>query len=603
LIPSPQIIPEFSNAIILITVDFLKEMYPLTDFVTEEEITEKEIITYYYEGICPKTEVNLQLPRTILAEKVALSLCHQLKKTSFHTVKGKMLGVLIVKDKQGNLGVIKAFSGLLNGKKDVDGWVSPISGNSLIALAENLTLQELDKIKLEIIALKNLSLHQDYQQLSLEYQRQWQDLKVIHRQRKEIRDKKRFFLNISENSELCFVMVSLLRMSVTQRRKDAKLLFLLFSEKGMSTKIHDLQQESRKDDWESRTFKHQWRERLHPLEIQINEANNKIQRLKQRRKVLSKHLQAQMQTAYTITNFAGDSLSVGALLGKAFIPTGTGDCCAPKLLHYAATHFLQPLAMAEFWWGESSPNGEKVEGFFYPACLDRCQPLMGFLFSGLPTFTSAHQLPSIPIIYEDEWLLVVNKPSGLLSVSGRGSQNFDSVESRFRQIATSKSNFQFTTVHRLDQDTSGILILAKTQDAYIHLSQQFAQRKVKKVYEAILNGVISTSQGVIDLPLWGNPFTRPRQEVNYLHGKPSVTHFQVMTMENNETRLQLKPITGRTHQLRVHCLHGFGFPIKGDRLYDSLQHNSCRLYLHAREITFLHPHTQNILHLHTITPF
>lgn len=584
-------------------VDFLKEIYPLTDFVTQEEITEKEIITYYYEGICPKTGENLQLPRTILAEKVALSLCHQLKKTSFYTVKGKMLGILIVKDKQGKLGVIKAFSGLLNGKKDVEGWVSQISGYSLIALAENLTIKELDKIKLEILALETLPLRQDYQQLYVEYQRQWQDLKVIHRQRKEIRDKKRFFLNISENPELCFVMMSLLRMSLTQRRKDAKLLYLLFSQKAISTKIHDLQQESRKDDWERRTFKHQWYEKLHPLEMQINQANQQIQFLKQRRKELSKQLQAQMQTTYAITNFAGDSLSIGALLGKAFIPTGTGDCCAPKLLHYAAIHLLQPLAMAEFWWGESSPNGERVEGFFYPACFDRCQPLMGFLLSGLSTFNSVKQQESIPIIYEDEWLLVVNKPSGLLSVSGRGSQNFDSVESRFRQIATTKSNFQFTTVHRLDQDTSGILILAKTQDAYIHLSRQFAQRQAQKVYEAILSGIVSIPHGVIDLPLWGNPLTRPRQEVNYLYGKPSVTHFQVMMIENNDTRLELKPITGRTHQLRVHCWQGLGFPIKGDRLYHGLDDNSCRLYLHAREITFLHPHTQNSLHLQTITPF
>lgn len=584
-------------------MDFLKEIYPLTDFVTEEEVTEKKIVTYYYEGICPQTGVNLQLPRTILAEKVALSLCRQLKKNSFHTVKGKMLGVLIVKDNQGNLGVIKAFSGLLNGKKDVDGWVSQISGNSLIALAENLTLKELDKIKLEILTLESLCLRQDYQQLSEEYQRQWEDLKAIHRQRKEIRDKKRFFLHISENTELCFVMVSLLRISLMQRRKDAKLLYLLFSQKGISTQIHHLQQESRKDDWESRTFKHQWRERLHPLEMEINQANQQIRQLKQRRKELSRQLQAQMQTAYTMTNFAGDSLSVGTLLGKAFIPTGTGDCCAPKLLHYAAIHFLQPLAMAEFWWGESSPNGERVEGYLYGACLDRCQPLMGFLLSGLPTFSSLGKQESIPIIYEDEWLLVVNKPSGLLSVSGRGSQNFDSVESRFRQIATAKSNFQFTTVHRLDQDTSGILILAKTKDTYIHLSRQFAQRKVNKVYEAILNGLVSTPQGVIDLPLWGNPLTRPRQEVNYLHGKPSVTYFQVMRNENNETRLELKPVTGRTHQLRVHCCQGLGFSIKGDRLYDSLQDNSCRLCLHAREISFLHPYTHKILHLATITPF
>ncbi|BAQ66255.1 RluA family pseudouridine synthase [Geminocystis sp. NIES-3709] len=585
-------------------MDFVKEIYPLTDFVTKEEIKETDTVTYYYEGICPKTGDNLRLPRTILAEKVALSLCRQLKKTSFQTVKGKMLGVLIVKDSFGKLAVIKAFSGLLNGKKQVDGWVSQISGDSMIALAENLTLKQLDDIKQEILTLESLPLRHDYQQISPEYQRQYKNLKVIHRQRKEIRDKNRFFYkNISKTPELVFGIVSLFCLSLSQRRKDAKFFYYLLLEFDLSFQLYRLQQDSRRDDWERRILKRQWEEKLLPLEIEINQTNEKIQQLKQQRKKLSQQLQAQMQTAYTLTNFSGDSLSIGSLLGKAFIPTGTGDCCTPKLLHYASTNHLQPVAMAEFWWGESSPNGERVEGHFYPACVDRCQPLMGFLLSGLPTFRAVNREESIPVIYEDEWVLVVDKPSGLLSVSGRGSHNFESVESRFRQITTAKSNFQFTTVHRLDQDTSGILILAKTQDTYINLSQQFAQRQVKKIYEAILNGVVSTPEGIINLPLWSNPLTRPRQEVNYLHGKSSITHFQMMKLENGETRLQLKPVTGRTHQLRVHCLQGLGFPIKGDRLYGNSQDNNIRLHLHAREITFIHPHTQQSLHLKTITPF
>lgn len=550
-----------------------KLLHPLTDFVSPEEIEEKEVVTYYYQGTCPQTGVTLKLPRTILGEKIALSLCRQLKETNFHTVKGKMLGILIVKDSQGKLGVIKAFSGLLNGKKEVNGWVSQIPGYSLIALAESLTLKQLDEIKQEILFLKNLSLRQDYQKLSAEYQRQWQDLKITHRQRKEDRDKNRF-----------------LATDTLEKEELTKIL-------------HNLQQESRRDDWERRNLKHQWQDQLNPLTEEINIANLKIQQLKQRRKELSKQLQAQMQTAYTITNFAGDSLSVGKLLGKTFIPTGTGDCCTPKLLHHAATNHLQPMMMAEFWWGENSPNGEKVEGLFYPACVERCQPLMGFLLSGLPTFTTVNTQESIPIIYDDDWLLVVNKPCDLLSVSGRGSHNFDSVESRFRQIATDTSNIWPITVHRLDQDTSGILILAKTQESYINLSQQFAQRQVKKVYEAVLNDLISLSEGIVDLPLWANPLIRPRQEVNYDHGKPSVTHFQVMGVENGQTRLELKPITGRTHQLRVHCAKGLGVAIKGDRLYGKSQDNSRRLYLHAREISFTHPQQKKVIHLHTETPF
>nr|WP_308254016.1 pseudouridine synthase [Geminocystis sp. GBBB08] len=560
---------------------------------------QKEIITYYYQGICPQTGVSLTLPRTILAEKIALSLCRQLKEINFYTVKGKMLGILIVKNNQGKLGVIKAFSGLLNGRKEVNGWVSQIPSNSVIALAENLTLKQLDAIKQEILNLQNLPIREEYEQLLAEYQNQWRNLKAIHRHRKEVRDNKRnLYSETFEKPDLILGLVIL-----SQRRKGAKFFFQLLLEFNLKKKLYNLQQESRRDDWERRNLKHQWQEKLKPLEEVINNANFKIQQLKLQRKELSKQLQAQMQTAYTLTNFSGDSLSIGNLVNKTFIPTGTGDCCAPKLLHYAATNNLQPIAMAEFWWGENSPNGEKIEGKFYPACAERCQPLMGFLLSGLPTFTPIDTQQSIPIIYEDDYLLVVNKPSGLLSVSGRGSNKFDSVLSRFRHISRDNCNHQLTTVHRLDQDTSGILILAKTKESYLHLSQQFAQRKVSKIYEAILDGLISESEGIVDLPLWSNPLTRPRQEVNYDYGKPSVTHFQVITIEKGQTRLQLKPITGRTHQLRVHCAKGLGVAIKGDRFYGISEDNSRRLCLHAREINFIHPQEKTIIHLNTETPF
>lgn len=580
-------------------------MLPLTDFVSSAEIEEKEIITYYYQGNCPKTGVTLKLPRTTLAEKIALSLCRQLKEANFHTVKGKMLGILIVKDSQQNLAVIKAFSGLLNGKKEVNGWVSQISSNSVIALAENLTLKQLDDIKHSILTLQNLPIREEYLQVTAEYESQWQSLKAIHRQRKEMRDKKRIlYTHTLENPELILGLVTQFFLILSQRHNfGAKFFYQLLQEFDIKNKLHNLSQESRKDDWERRNLKHQWQQKINPLTEVINTANLKIQQLKSQRKELSKHLQSQMQTAYTITNFLGDSLSVGNLFGKTFIPTGTGDCCAPKLLHHASTNNLQPIAMAEFWWGENSPNGEKVEGNFYPACIERCQPLMGFLLSGLPTFTPVDTQESIPIIYEDDWLLVINKPSGLLSVSGRGSQNYDSVISRFRQIFRDNRNHQLTTVHRLDQDTSGILILAKTKESYIHLSQQFAQRNVKKVYEAVLDGLISPSEGTIDLPLWSNPLTRPLQEVNYAHGKPSVTYFQVMTIKNGQTRLQLQPITGRTHQLRVHCAACLGVAIKGDRFYGNSDDNSLRLHLHAREITFTHPQQQKTIYLQTQTPF
>lgn len=578
------------------------EIQPLTDFVTGEEIQTLNVVTYNYEGICPQTGEKLLLPRTLLAEKVALTLSRQLHLNGFYTKKGKMLGILVVRDKEANLGVIKAFSGFLNGEKNLQGWVGQISGYNLISLAENLTLKQLETIKDEIISLQNLTIRQDYDRLKDEYQRQWQELKAIHGHNKEMRDKKRFYYqNSSEIAELILVITLSFSFTIQEKQTNNRLIYNLLLNIHPQNKLYQLEQESRRDDWERRRLKHRWQEILKPLEDQINHANQQIVQLKQQRKELSKHLQAQMQTAYTLTNFAGNSLSIGSLLGKPFIPTGTGDCCAPKLLHYAATHNLQPLAMAEFWWGESSPNGERQEGNFYPPCLDRCQPLMGFLLSGLPNTSTLHQSSSPPIIYEDEYLVVVNKPSGLLSVSGRGSHNFYSVESYFRQISTAKSNFQITTVHRLDQDTSGILILAKTKDCYINLSQQFAQRRIKKVYETIVNGIVIKDKGTIDLPLWSNPEKRPYQEVNYQYGKPSLTDFRVLERYKNTTRLELNPLTGRTHQLRVHCLRGLGYGIKGDRLYGD--DGQDRLYLHAREIIFTHPISQKEICLSTDTPF
>lgn len=549
-------------------------LHSLTDFVSEKDIFQDDKVTYYYEGVCPKTKKKLRLPRTILAEKIALNLCAELDRNNLTLPKGKMLGVLIVKDNRGKIGVIKAFSGFWRGKKEVKGWVGQIPADSVIAMAEKLTLKQLDEIKMEILSLKNLPIRAEYQELEAKFRQELQELKEIHRQRKQVRD---------------------------EVRKELKMKTVINGSK--EDILKGLEQESRKDDWERRKLKQYWQEILQPLKRNIDLAERKIQGLKKQRKELSRQLQAQMQMAYSVTNFAGESLSVGSVLGRDFIPTGTGDCCAPKLLHYAATHDLMPVAMAEVWWGETSANGERVNGEFYPACELRCQPLMGFLLSGLPSSTVNRVWEAIPIVYEDDYLLVVNKPSGLLSVSGRGIDKFDSVESRFREIATAKSNFHFKTVHRLDQDTSGILILAKDEGSYVRMSQFFAGGGVKKVYEAIVEGDVGEDEGVIDLPLWGNPLFRPRQEVCFRRGKPSVTYFRVMERGENHTRLQLMPVTGRTHQLRVHCLLGLGRAIRGDRIYGKVNENGQRLCLHAREIVFPHPQTEETITLKTITPF
>jgi tRNA pseudouridine32 synthase/23S rRNA pseudouridine746 synthase len=261
--------------------------------------------------------------------------------------------------------------------------------------------------------------------------------------------------------------------------------------------------------------------------------------------------------------------------------------------------------MAEFWWGADSNNQDKIQGEFYGACAERCQPLMGFLLSGLPQSDTSAEIgtkETIPILYEDEWLIVVNKPAGLLSVPGRLSVSQDSVLSRLRHLLP--DGIFVNTVHRLDQDTSGILMLARDGQTYRQLSRQFQQRLVSKVYEAVLCGIVTTDQGVIELPLWGDPQNRPYQQVNWQYGKQSVTSFRVMAKEGNYTRVEFMPLTGRTHQLRVHAAdpRGLDIPILGDRLYGFLAPAS-RLHLHARELCFEHPHLRTTIHIQAKTPF
>ncbi|NJP11913.1 MAG: RluA family pseudouridine synthase [Leptolyngbyaceae cyanobacterium RU_5_1] len=208
---------------------------------------------------------------------------------------------------------------------------------------------------------------------------------------------------------------------------------------------------------------------------------------------------------------------------------------------------------------------------------------------------------TLPILYEDEWLIAVNKPAGLLSVPGHRDRQ-DSVLNRLRHLLP--DGITLASVHRLDQETSGILLLARNRQAHRHLNQQFQQRQVDKVYETVLAGLVTTETGVIELPLWADPGDRPYQKVDWQRGKPSETQFQVMVREGDSTRLKFMPVTGRTHQIRVHAAdrRGLGVPILGDRLYGS-QTTTSRLHLHARELRFQHPQSGQTLHLQTETPF
>jgi tRNA pseudouridine32 synthase/23S rRNA pseudouridine746 synthase len=526
-----------------------------------------------------------------------------LARSDRYSREGKMYGILLVELPCGERRVLKAFSGLLNGCSEVEGWVPPIPGRDRVSLDEVRTLNELEAIKQELIALKQLPERHQYETLRCEFERALQQMSDRHRQRKQQRQEKRQSFAELSTADSNF------NAGERGRGKGEKFI----------EELERLDEESRRDGIERKQLKRKRDEALGELKEAIAIADIRIRQLKQQRKELSRQLQAQMHAVYSLTNFLGKSQTLRELMPEG-LPTGTGDCCAPKLLHYAATHNLQPLAMAEFWWGDSS--GDKIEGEFYGACTERCQPLMGFLLSGLslceslgrtPCAPTPHlsislstclpkDTPLLPILYEDDWLIAVNKPPGLLSVPGRDRNTQDSVLSRLRLLLPDE--MKLIAVHRLDRDTSGILLLARDISTYRHLSQQFERRQVNKVYEAILAGIVTRDRGAIELPLWGDPENRPYQQVNWEYGKPSITRFQVIERQENTTRVEFVPLTGRTHQLRVHSadVRGLGIPILGDNLY-GCRANANRLHLHARELCLLHPQLGNMLKLFSQTTF
>ncbi|MEH1815695.1 MAG: pseudouridine synthase [Nostoc sp.] len=560
-------------------------LHALSDFIDCDFAIADSSSSYWYEGRCPQSGVRLKLPRTSMSEAIAHGLMQYLANNDCYSREGKMYGILLVELPNGEERVLKAFSGLLNGCSVVEGWVPPIPGRDEVAFEESRTLAQLDAIKQEIITLKQLTERQQYEILFNDFEQQLQAMSDRHRHCKHQRQEKR--------QQICNTLTP----------------------EALTIALEQLDEESRQQGIERRQLKRQQNAVLQPLQQVIAATDARISELKQRRKALSRQLQAQMHASYSLTNFSGRSQSLQQLMPEG-LPTGTGDCCAPKLLHYAATHNLKPLAMAEFWWGESSVNQDKIPGEFYGACAERCQPLMGFLLSGLrpnPIREGGVRSPSpdrggvwgevtLPIIYEDEWLIAVNKPAGLLSVPGRYRDRQDSVLSRLRNLLA--DGMALVSVHRLDRETSGILLVARDRQTHRQLSQQFQQRQVHKVYEAILSGVLTVEQGKIELRLWGDPENRPYQKVDCQHGKPSLTHFQVMAREGDYTRVEFTPLTGRTHQLRVHAAdaRGLGITILGDRLYGCCAVTS-RLHLHARELRFEHPQIGKTLHLQAITPF
>jgi tRNA pseudouridine32 synthase/23S rRNA pseudouridine746 synthase len=341
---------------------------------------------------------------------------------------------------------------------------------------------------------------------------------------------------------------------------------------------HDLDQESRGDSAERRRFDAEHRPIRDALAAQLREIDRRRAELSALRAELSRGYLQRLQDTY--------AFPLRSLFAPAEPPGGAGDCAAPKLIAYALRHGLRPRALAEFWWGPPSPLGDRHHGELYPACRGKCGPILAHLLAGIADPPPVYEAPLAEprVVFEDDVLLVVAKPAGLLSVPGRSTK--DSVATRYGAHV----------VHRLDLDTSGLLVLAKDREALAALQRQFERREVEKRYVAWLAGDVAGDAGTIDLPLRLDVDDRPRQVVDPVHGKPAVTGWQVLERRGGRTRVAFFPRTGRAHQIRVHAAHpsGLATPIVGDRLYGRAD---SRLLLHAEALAFVHPRTGARLNL------
>ena len=354
----------------------------------------------------------------------------------------------------------------------------------------------------------------------------------------------------------------------------------------------------------------------------MENASGEIRKLRERRKDLSDILQKWIFDNTIVINACGERKSIAAIFSDRGLvpPAGTGECAAPKLLQYAFLHGLRPLAMGEFWYGRSPDNEVREEGRFYPSCSSKCGPLLGFMMRGIALSTenaeraqanACRGIGQESIIYEDDSIIVADKPAGMLSVPGNtGQPSFMELLEKSSADRERRDRSRILPVHRLDMDTSGIIIYAKTEEAQRNLRQQFEARKIQKTYLADLDipekwPHREGETGTISLPLAPDILDRPRQKADTEKGKRAISEYRILSIRGKRASAELHPLTGRTHQLRVHAAHkhGLGAPVIGDRLYGSAA-SSGRLHLHAASISFAHPVSGEEMHLESkLKPF
>ena len=503
-------------------------------------------------------------PLCILAAKEVQSYLTRQTAWKDELRQGKMFGVLIVQTEHGETGYLAAFSGILAGKNLHPFFVPPVY--------DLLQPQGFFKIEEENISSINRNIRQlendkAYAALSAELARTIQSAEdILATAKAQLKEAK---------------------TAREQRRKEKEL---------NAQEEAELIRESQFQKAEYKRLERSWKARITTLQTQTEDWERRISALKSERKTRSAALQQKLFEQFGMLNYRGEVKNLCEIFGQTVHktpPAGAGECAAPKLLQQAYLHGWKPIAIAEFWWGDSPKTEIRHHGHYYPACKGKCEPILQHMLQGLQVeenpMLKRMQVPSknLEIVYEDPWLSVINKPAGMLSVPGK--EDAVSVYSLMREQYPEADGPLM--VHRLDMATSGLMLITKTKRVHQNLQAQFKNRLVRKRYVALLEGIVPKDKGTVDLPLCLNPLDRPRQMVHTEHGKPAITDYQVLErLDGKRTRIAFYPRTGRTHQLRIHAAHPLGLhcPIIGDELYGE---KADRLYLHAEYLEFTHPIT------------
>ncbi len=564
---------------------------------------------------------------------------------------GKMFGVLVVETREGELGYLAAFSGNLQGRNNWEFFVPPVYDLLLPDEFFKVGEREISALNCRIASAEAsgelAALREEITSVQGSFEVEIARLKEIYAAGKRERERLRGELEderaVGEAAGVesaAGVMAAPGDAAGKSAVGDAAV--------GKGELLARMVRESQFQKAEIKRAEKRMREALEPLRGRLAAVMNEIEGMKELRKVKSAALQEEIFRHFVFFNARGEKRDLLEIFkdyysGEAVLPPGgAGECAAPKLLQYAYLHGMRPVAMGEFWYGDS-PKGEiRHHGEFYPSCKGKCAPILGFMLQGLDVdeagvHSSYGQAGSLEILYSDEHILAVNKPAGVLSVPGKDSAALypvpectctrssgvpvpgDRVSTKdsisqgidvFKLLSFSECSAEekLYVVHRLDMHTSGVLLLARSEGVYKELQRQFAAREVEKVYYAVLEGEVTESGcgsaiswdagagsgsvvgrgGIISLPLLPDYNNRPAQIVNLEQGKEAVTRFRILKIENGRTYVEFRPVTGRTHQLRVHSAHRYGLnaPIVGDLLYGTPAE---RLMLHAYSVKFLHP--------------